>query len=114
MPFLTINTNAKPSGISGRELVDDASALVAQTLGKPVSYVVATFNYNEDMAFGGSTENRGALLEMKSVGFADTQKLVEILTDFVVKTIDVERRFVNIELVDMPASTVAVGGRLLG
>ncbi len=114
MPFLTINTNAKPDGISGRELVEDASALVAQTLEKPVSYVVAAFNYNEDMAFGGSTENKGALIEMKSVGFADTQKLVEILTDFVVKTTNAERRFVNIELTDMPASTVAVGGRLLG
>ena len=52
---------------------------------------------------------------MKSIGFGGHETvLVKALTDLLVDLSDAERECVNIELVDMPASAVAVGGRLLG
>lgn len=111
MPFLTINTNADNKE---KHLAEDASVLVAETLGKPVDYVVVTIQAGQDMAFGGSFENKGALIEMKSIGFADKAGLARKLTDLVVSRLDTEARFVNIEFVDLAASDVAISGNLLG
>lgn len=111
MPFLTINTNADNKD---KHLAEDAARLAAETLGKPIAYVVATVRAGQDMAFGGSSENKGALIEMKSIGFADKAGLARKLTDLVVSRLDAEARFVNIEFVDLAASDVAISGNLLG
>lgn len=111
MPFLTINTNADNKD---KNLAEDAARLVAETLGKPIAYVVVTVRAGQNMAFGGNSENKGALIEMKSIGFADKSGLAQKLTDLAVSRLDVEARFVNIEFVNMAASDVAISGNLLG
>lgn len=111
MPFVTINTNAENKD---KHLAEDAAKLVAETLGKPIDYVVATVRCGQNMAFGGSLENKGALIEMKSVGFADKAGLARKLSDLAVSRLDVEARFVNIEFVNLAAADVAVNGKLLG
>ncbi|MBR2922965.1 MAG: hypothetical protein IKC10_06590 [Alphaproteobacteria bacterium] len=40
--------------------------------------------------------------------------MARLLTDLIAEKLQVERNLVNIHLLDMPASTVAIGGNLLG
>lgn len=111
MPFLTIYYN---SDIKDDSFVKEAAELVAKQLSKPIRYVVVNVINNPDMAFDGSVINKGALVEMQSIGFGDKTSLVRALTDLIVEKLQVERGLVNIHLVDMPANTVAIGGNLLG
>ena len=111
MPFLTIRTNADNND---NRLAEDVAKLVADTLRKPIAYVVVTVCAELKMCFGGSADNKGALIEMKSVGFADKVGLARKLTEFVVNRLNVKAEFVNIEFVDMAASDVAIAGNLLG
>lgn len=111
MPFLTIYTN---SDVEDKQIAVDAANLVATQLGKPLRYVVANVVYNADMSFDGNNQTKGALIEMKSIGFGDKNSLAKQLTDLVANRMNVEPSFVNIWFVDMPANTVAIGGRLLG
>lgn len=112
MPFLTINTNTNVNVSSA--LLEDAADMVAKHLGKPVKYVVVTINSGLKMAFCGDTAVKGALIEMKSIGFKDKAGLAKLLTDFAAERLGAESEYVNIEFVDMPASAVAIGGNLLG
>ncbi|MBE6459050.1 MAG: hypothetical protein E7010_04510 [Alphaproteobacteria bacterium] len=111
MPFLTIRTNADNND---NRLTEDAAKLVADRLGKPIAYVVVTVCAGLEMSFGGSADNKGALIEMKSIGFADKVGLARKLTEFMVNRLNVKAEFVNIEFVDMAASDVAIAGNLLG
>ena len=111
MPFLTIYSNTE---INDANFAQEAAELVAKQLGKPIRYVVVNVINNPDMAFDGGIKNKGALVEMQSIGFRDKSGLVRILTDLIVEKLQVERDLVNIHLEDMPASTVAIGGSLLG
>ena len=115
MPFLIVHTNAEIKTRDKVRFVEDAAALVASELHKPISYVVVNYNYNPNMSFGGSTGKYGALVEMKSIGFGNKSGLAKILTEFLndrLEGLDLHR--VNIEFVDMPASSLAIGGSLLG
>ena len=114
MPFLTIHTNAELRTHNPEEFVQAASELVAAQLHKPIGYVVVTLDQNKNMAFGGKASNPGILAEMKSIGFGDKAGLAKILTEFCFDRFEVELRNINIEFVDMPGSTVAIGGSLLG
>ena len=111
MPFLTIYSNGV---CANPNFAADAAQEVAKELGKPIQYVVVNVVMNPAMAFNGSAKNKGALIEMKSIGFRDKTALCKILTDLAVADLNVEREYVNIQFVDMPANTVAVGGALLG
>ena len=76
MPFLIVHTNAKLKDNNPEQFVEDAANLVAQELHKPISYVVASYDYNAAMSFGGSAQKHGALVEMKSIGFGDKQDCI--------------------------------------
>lgn len=115
MPFLTIYTNAELKDQNSSEFLGRASALVAEELHKPKSYVIVNLIRNPDMAFNGSSQYKGALVEMKSIGFGDKKHLAKLLTEFLFDRLqDIELSKINVELVDMPAATVAIGGSLLG
>lgn len=111
MPFLTIYSNGV---CTNPNFAADAANVVAKELGKPIQYVVVNVVMNPAMAFNGSAKNKGALIEMKSIGFRDKMALCKILTDLAVAELNVEKEYVNIQFVDMPANTVAVGSSLLG
>lgn len=111
MPFLTIYTN---SNVKDNNVAVEAAQLVAMQLSKPIRYVVVNVINNPNMAFDGSKENKGALIEMKSIGFGNKQLLAQALTDLIADKMKVNKSLINIEFVDMPASTVAIGGNLLG
>ena len=111
MPFLTIKTNGFSNDAN---VVEKAANVVAVALGKPVSYVCAEVKYNENLAFGGSKQNKGAWIELASIGFRNKQAVVDVLTDFAVENFGAKRELVCIALNDLSASDVAHGGHLFG
>ena len=113
MPYLTVYTNAELQ--NGKELAEKASALTANILRKPESYVVTNIIYNPNMAFGGNHQNRGALVELKSIGLADKDKYVAQMTDLLATELKISnRQYVAIALIDAPAAYTACGGRTFG
>ena len=115
MPFLKIYTNAELKNKDSKDFVEHASHLVAETLGKPIGYVVVSFISQPAMAFGGSVDNKGVLAEMESIGFSDKAKLISLLTEFFMSELkDVEGQNVNISTRSLLASDVAIGGHFLG
>ena len=111
MPFVTVKTNGFSNDVNVSEKLANA---VANALGKPVSYVCAEVKYNENLAFAGSKQSKGAWIELASIGFRNKQAVVDVLTDFAVENFGVERSLVCIALTDLPASDVAHGGCLFG
>lgn len=115
MPFLKVCTNAELK-ISKEEFVEKAAEMIAVELGKPIGYVVVLLNKNDNMSFGGKLTNKGILSYMESIGFGNKKEiLVSKLTDYFASSFaNVEMRNINIVTIDMPASTVAIGGNFLG
>lgn len=113
MPYLTVYTNAEIK--DGAELAENASKVVAETLHKPISYVVVNIIHNPQMAHGGSSKNKGALIELKSIGLGDKDKLVSNLTTFFAKELNINNlQYINISLIDCPAAYVACNGQTFG
>ena len=115
MPFFIVNTNAELRTKNAQDFVEDAAKLIAQELHKPINYVVVQYNYNPHMSFGGYQDNYGALAELKSIGLPETTNLAKLLTEFLYDRLsNVELNNINIEFINMPVSTLAIGGRMMG
>lgn len=115
MPFLTIHTNAKLKTNNIDEFLVAATDLIAEELNKPKNYIIVNLDNNKNMAFAGSSSNFGALIEIKSVGFANKSELAKILTEFLFDRLEgVSLTNINIDFGDMSASNVAIGGKILG
>jgi len=71
MPFLKIQTNQILSDEAAKGLASKASALVAEQLGKPESYVMTSIENNPAMTFAG-TDAPLAFLELKSIGLPES------------------------------------------
>lgn len=113
MPYLTVYTNAEIK--NGEELAEKASTLVAELLHKPINYVVANIVHNSMMAHGGSSQNKGALIELKSIGLNNKDKLVSTLTLFFAEELAITNpQYINISLIDCPAAYTASAGRTFG
>lgn len=113
MPFITIDTNSKTQVTE--EMLEDLTDLISRKLEKPKSYIVVQINANRKMAFQGSGHNLGALVLLRSIGFnCDRKALVKDVTSFCEIHLGVEAENVNIELINMPSSSVAKGGILFG
>lgn len=115
MPFLVVHTNAELKDNNSEQFVAAATDLLGEELRKPHQYIVVVYDYNPNISFGGSCENKGALVEMKSIGFGSKTGLAKLLTEFLYDRLNgLDLHNINIEFVDMAASDVAIGGQLLG
>ena len=113
MPYLTVYTNVETKNIS--ELAEQSAELTASVLRKPISYVVTNFVYNPSMAFGGSAKNKGALVELKSIGLGDKDKFVAEITSFLAEKLQITNtQNIAIALTDSPAPHTACAGRTFG
>ena len=113
MPYLTVYTNVELK--DGAKVAEEASTLTAQILHKPESYVVTNIMYNPNMAFGGSHSNKGALVELKSIGLGDKDKYVAELTKLLAAHLGINNtQYVAIALIDAPAAYTACAGRTFG
>ena len=113
MPFLTVYTNAESKNLT--QTAEEVSHLTAQILHKPERYVVANVIHNPNMAFGGSVANKGALVELKSIGLGDKDKYVAELTTLLAKSLNIPNtQYIAVSLTDMPMAYAACGGRTFG
>ena len=84
MPFITIDTNARTEVTA--EMLDELSEIAVRVLNKPKNYVTVKINSGAAILFGDTTENIGALVEFKSIGFGDKKaELARQLKDFAVR-----------------------------
>jgi phenylpyruvate tautomerase PptA (4-oxalocrotonate tautomerase family) len=70
VPYLSIQTNLILSSEQSRKILQKASQLVSQILGKPESYVMVAIQDASKMSFGGNTDPL-AYLELKSLGLPE-------------------------------------------
>ena len=103
MPLLKIQTNTPIDPERARTLAADASARVAELLGKPERYVMVSLEHNPNMLFGGSDEPL-AYLELKSIGLpgARTAELSRALAELLDTALGLPAGRVYIEFSDAP------------
>ena len=113
MPYLTIYTNVETKNTT--VLVEQAAELTASVLHKPIAYVVTNLIYNKAMSFGGSVENKGALVELKSIGLGDKDRFVAEMTSFLAENLQISHtQNIAIALTDAPAAYTGCAGRTFG
>ncbi|MDX8404110.1 MAG: phenylpyruvate tautomerase MIF-related protein [Mariprofundaceae bacterium] len=96
MPILTIHANVT---IDDRDsLLKKASAIVAEALSKPESYVMIRLSDNESMSFAGSTDPL-AYVELKSLGLSSdkTTALSETICLFIEQNLNIDPARIYIE-----------------
>ena len=103
MPYLSIQTNTQLSDTRQAAILEMASPLVAESLGKPERYVMVSFEPHKPMRFAGTGEPC-AYLELKSIGLSDSQtgKLSAALAELLEQETDVSKDRVYIEFADAP------------
>jgi phenylpyruvate tautomerase PptA (4-oxalocrotonate tautomerase family) len=101
MPTLILKTNTpRPDDVEG--LLREASATVAEALGKPERYVMVLLEADRAMCFAADTAPC-AYLELKSIGLApeQTRALSATLCAFVEDRLGVPKERVYIEFADL-------------
>ena len=113
MPFIVVNTNADVK--VSEDMLNDFSDVAVKVLGKQKNYVSVLINTKQNMLFGDSLQNIGALIEFKSIGLGDKREvLAEKLKNLAMDYFDAQGLFVGIEFVDMSAQNVSHDGKLMG
>ena len=111
MPTLNIKSNAMIAPSDRRRLLADASALVADMLGKPERYVMVILESIPDMCFGGDMTPL-AYLELKSLGLPEDRckEFSAALCGFVEDHLKVSRERVYIEFASPPRHMFGYNG----
>ena len=111
MPVLKIETNAPAADGAGTALLQAASRLVADALGKPERYVMVSLQANPRMLFAGDDAPL-AYLELKSIGLPEsrTAELSAILCKFMDEQLGVTADRVYIEFADAPRAMFGWNG----
>jgi phenylpyruvate tautomerase PptA (4-oxalocrotonate tautomerase family) len=102
MPYLKIQTNIPLSKKAERSILNDASALVAQELGKPEEFVMIAVQADTPMLFSG-TDDPVAFLELKSIGLPvkKTKHLSQTLCDLINKHLGIRPERVYVKFIDV-------------
>lgn len=103
MPYLKIQTNQPLDDMQQQALLEKASALVAEQLGKPENYVMVAIEAGQNMLFAG-THGPLAYLELKSIGLPATATgdLSSHLCALIAQELDIEKNRIYIEFADAP------------
>lgn len=103
MPLLKIQTNQTISEPSRYNLLQQASATIAELLGKPERYVMVSLEPNPHMLFAGTAEPL-AYLELKSIGLPQehTRELSASLCRLMTEHLGIPPDRVYIEFADAP------------
>ncbi|MDH5632822.1 MAG: phenylpyruvate tautomerase MIF-related protein [Gammaproteobacteria bacterium] len=103
MPYLSIQTNTGLNESDKPALLKQASALVAQALGKPEQYVMVAIEPQKPMCFAG-TDAPCAYLELKSIGLpgSRTTELSAILAEFMESATGIDKGRIYTEFSDAP------------
>jgi phenylpyruvate tautomerase PptA (4-oxalocrotonate tautomerase family) len=103
VPYLKIQTNQPLAAEAETRLLDSASRVVAEALGKSEQYVMVAVQASVAMQFAGS-DAPTAYLELKSIGLlADhTPALSTTLCELVGQQLDIQPDRIYIEFTDVP------------
>ncbi|WP_455198697.1 phenylpyruvate tautomerase MIF-related protein [Kaarinaea lacus] len=98
MPYLKIQTNMDVDEEGRKSLLEKASSVVSEQLGKPESYVMVAIDPPRPMLFAGSDEPT-AYLELKSIGLpaANTTQISAALCDLITTELSIDKNRVYIE-----------------
>jgi phenylpyruvate tautomerase PptA (4-oxalocrotonate tautomerase family) len=101
MPLLKIQTNQNIPGDKKNTLIKLASALVAEQLGKPESYVMVILEEQQTMLFAGN-DQATAYLELKSIGLPQdrTATISQALCQFMASQLEIPMDRTYIEFND--------------
>jgi phenylpyruvate tautomerase PptA (4-oxalocrotonate tautomerase family) len=101
MPYLKIQTNQACPEAACQTLMQNASRLVADKLGKPESYVMVAMDPPRPMLFAGD-DGPTAYLELKSIGLPanQTRELSAALCNLVSDELGVDQNRIYIEFAD--------------
>jgi len=102
MPYLKIQTNLPLTKSAERAILREASALVAEQLGKPESFVMIAVQPDTPMLFAGSDEPV-AFLELKSVGLPGrkTKSLSASLCHLIEEHLGIAKDRVYVKFIDV-------------
>lgn len=115
MPFFNIHTNVELKDIHKERFLQESLEFLAKELNKPKERIVINYMYNPDILFGLRREDFGALIELKAIGFPPHKAEVALnLTNFINNKLEVNPDHIEIEFVDMPASSLSIAGKLKG
>ena len=111
MPFLMIKTNIDIEKTSANALLNYASKVVAETVGKLESYVMVNVCGDEHLIFGAKT-TPCVYMEMKSVGLSQSQipELSRVLTQMVEDKLKVPANRIYIEFSSVPGNMWGYAG----
>jgi phenylpyruvate tautomerase PptA (4-oxalocrotonate tautomerase family) len=103
MPYIKIQTNSEVSNRT--DFLKKLSALSAEKIGKPESYVMTALDPKTDMTFGGSGEP-AAFIECKSIGLSggQTKTLSSALCSFCESELGIPQDRVYIEFAGSPGN----------
>ena len=101
MPLLKIQCNLETATGRSTELLQQASARVAEILGKPERYVMVSLEHNPDMLFSGDSAPL-AYLELKSIGLPSdrTGELSAALCELIHDALEIPLERIYIEFAD--------------
>lgn len=102
MPYLKIQTNLPVTLKARRNVLREASALVAQELEKPEDYVMIALQPDTAMLFAGS-DDPVAFLELKAVGLParKTKKLSRVLCVMIEEHLGIKKDRVYVKFIDV-------------
>jgi phenylpyruvate tautomerase PptA (4-oxalocrotonate tautomerase family) len=102
MPYLKIQTNLPMSKQAERNILKDASLLVAQELGKPEEFVMIAVQPDTPMLFAG-TDDPVAFLELKSIGLPAqrTKQLSQTLCTLINRHLGIRPERVYVKFIDV-------------
>ena len=99
MPLLEITTNTKID--NSMNIAEQASALTADVLGKPESYVMVKIQTEQTLIFAGSNEP-AAHVKLKSLGLPEdkTANFSDSICAFISEQLDINSARIYIEFVN--------------
>jgi phenylpyruvate tautomerase PptA (4-oxalocrotonate tautomerase family) len=105
MPLIRIESNQRLSPEAEKTLVKDLSALAADLLDKPESYVMVHLHLDQIMAFAGSDAPL-ANIEVKSIGLQTAQAatLSKVLCEFLEERLGIDPARVYIQFSAVPGA----------
>jgi phenylpyruvate tautomerase len=111
MPLLRLETNIPKSKVTV-DFLNQTTAIMAKTLGKPESYCFATVIPDLPAAWGGSTDPCGTatLLSIGKLGVEENKKHAAVLHDHFEKNLGIPRNRLYIIFIDEDASNVGYNG----
>jgi phenylpyruvate tautomerase PptA (4-oxalocrotonate tautomerase family) len=116
MPLLRVTTNqGVATSEQRRELLGEASARVAELLGKPERYVMVALNTDSDLLFAGD-DGPAAFLELASLGLPQerTEALSAALCEWVQQRLGVPADRVYIHFQDVARPMWGTNGTTFG